>query len=30
MMDSKHQEAKLAAVDPHFLNPFADLQMVRA
>jgi hypothetical protein len=30
MMDSKHKEAKLAAVDPHFLNPFADLQMVRA
>jgi hypothetical protein len=30
MMDSRHPEAKLAAVDPHFLNPFADLQMVNA
>lgn len=30
MMKSKHSEAVLAAVDPHFLNPFADLQLVRA
>lgn len=30
MMKSKHPEAALAAVDPHFLNPFADLQLVRA
>ncbi len=30
MMGQKHSEAVLAAVDPHFLNPFADLQMVRA
>ena len=30
MMTEKHSEAKLAAVDAHFLNPFADLQMVRA
>lgn len=30
MMGVKHPEAQLAAIDPHFLNPFADLQMVRA
>ncbi|HBX38526.1 hypothetical protein QGM61_10425 [Pseudohongiella sp. SYSU M77423] len=30
MMTNKHPEAQLAAIDPHFLNPFADLQMVRA
>jgi hypothetical protein len=30
MMIQKHSEATLAAIDPHFLNPFADLQMVRA
>ncbi|MEX0739253.1 MAG: hypothetical protein WD071_07920 [Pseudohongiella sp.] len=30
MMKQKHSEAIFAAVDPHFLNPFADLQMVRA
>lgn len=30
MMTQKHAEATFAAVDPHFLNPFADLQMVRA
>lgn len=28
MMESKHNEAKLAAVDAHFLNPFADLKLV--
>ncbi|MEX1196432.1 MAG: hypothetical protein WEB57_01045 [Pseudohongiellaceae bacterium] len=28
MMGQKHPEAVLAAVDPHFLNPFADLQRV--
>lgn len=30
MMSSKHPEASLAAVDAHFLNPFADLKLVRA
>ncbi|MGM0632143.1 MAG: hypothetical protein ACQETO_03115 [Pseudomonadota bacterium] len=30
MMGRKHAEAVLAAVDPHFLNPFADLQRVAA
>ncbi len=30
MMAQKHNEAELAAVDPHFLNPFADLQRVAA
>jgi hypothetical protein len=30
MMSSKHPEAALAAVDAHFLNPFADLKLVRA
>lgn len=30
MMGRKHPEAVLAAVDPHFLNPFADLQRVAA
>lgn len=30
MMNQKHQEASLAAIDPHFLNPFADLKLVRA
>lgn len=30
MMSVKHPEAALAAVDPHFFNPFANLQMVRA
>jgi len=30
MMNQKHQEATLAAIDSHFLNPFADLKMVRA
>lgn len=30
VMTSKHQEACLAAVDPHFYNPFADLQLVRS
>ena len=30
MMSSKHPEASLAAVDAHFLNPFADLTLVRA
>lgn len=29
MMESKHQEARLAAIDAHFFNPFADLQMLR-
>jgi hypothetical protein len=29
MMASKHPEASLAAVDAHFLNPFADLKLVR-
>lgn len=27
MMDQKHPEAVLAAEDPHFLNPFADLHL---
>lgn len=27
MMQRKHPEAELAAVDPHFLNPFADLKL---
>lgn len=27
MMQHKHPEATLAAVDPHFLNPFADLEL---
>lgn len=30
MMGRKHPEAVLAAVDPHFLNPFADLHRVAA
>ncbi|MDO8906978.1 MAG: hypothetical protein Q7W55_00615 [Pseudohongiella sp.] len=30
MMSNKHPEAALAAVDAHFLNPFADLKLVRA
>jgi len=30
MMSSRHPEASLAAVDPHFFNPFADLQLLRA
>ncbi|MBU2099027.1 MAG: hypothetical protein KKD00_09710 [Gammaproteobacteria bacterium] len=30
MMGTKHPEASLAAVDAHFLNPFADLKLVRA
>lgn len=30
MMSVKHPEATLAAVDAHFLNPFADLRLVRA
>jgi len=29
MMEKKHPEAQLAAIDPHFLNPFADLQLNR-
>ncbi len=28
MMENKHPEATLAAIDPHFLNPFADPQLV--
>lgn len=27
MMQHKHPEASLEAVDPHFLNPFADLEL---
>lgn len=30
MMDREHPEAVLAAVDPHFLNPFADVERVAA
>lgn len=30
MMESQHPEAQLAAIDAHFLNPFSDLQMIRA
>jgi hypothetical protein len=29
MMESKHPEASLAAIDAHFFNPFADLQVLR-
>ena len=28
MMQERHAEARLAAEDPHFLNPFADLKLV--
>lgn len=28
MMSERHKEASLSAVDPHFLNPFADLKLV--
>jgi hypothetical protein len=28
MMENKHREARLAAIDPHFLNPFTDLELV--
>ena len=27
-MDSKHPEAKLVAMDSHFLNPFSSLERV--
>ncbi|MDP1931718.1 MAG: hypothetical protein Q8L60_09700 [Gammaproteobacteria bacterium] len=27
MMDAKHKEAQLAAIDAHFLNPFAQLKL---
>ncbi|MDP3516122.1 MAG: hypothetical protein Q8S94_03050 [Pseudohongiella sp.] len=30
MMKNKHPEAILSAVDAHFLNPFANLQLVRS
>lgn len=29
MMIAKHPEAQLAAVDPHFYNPFTDLELAR-
>lgn len=30
MMIARHPTAQLAAVDPHFYNPFADLELVKA
>ena len=30
MMATKHREARLAAVDPHFFNPFANLQLMQS